>query len=100
MNIVEALRQQADSDEKAGTLYAHELGRKAAAEIERLRRDCAEAYQVVGTLSGVLWSNESVRMEDVTKALDNLLAAAEGKPRPHEDLLPFPATPNAEVKGG
>lgn len=37
MDIVEKLRRQADSDEKAGTLYAHEISREAAAEIERLR---------------------------------------------------------------
>lgn len=61
------------------------------AEIHRLRRDCAEAYQVVGTLSCVLWDSENVSSEDVTKALDNLMAAANGEPRPHDDLLPFPA---------
>ena len=64
---------------------------EANAEIERLRRDCAEAYQVVGTLSCVLLDSENVSSEDITKALDNLIAAANGEPRPHDDLLPFPA---------
>jgi hypothetical protein len=56
------------------------------AEIARLRQDCAEAYQVVGSLAG---SAGLFGHPEVTKALDNLLAAAEGKPRPHADLMPF-----------
>jgi hypothetical protein len=50
------------------------------AEITRLRRDCAELYQVLGVLT---------EHGDLTKALDNALAAAQGRPRPHDDLLPF-----------
>ena len=50
--------------------------------IEELQRDCAEAYIVVGELAGD-------NLEYVEKALDNLLAATSGVPRPHEDLLPF-----------
>lgn len=58
------------------------------AEIERLRRDCAEAYQVVGA---GMWGKPCDYFQwDVERALDNLLAAAEGKPRPHDDLLPWP----------
>jgi hypothetical protein len=30
---------------------------------------------------------------DLVRALDNLSAAADGRPRPHEDLLPFPREP-------
>jgi hypothetical protein len=55
-------------------------------EIKRLRRDCAELYQVIGTL------DELVPEEDkaaTIKALDNASAAADGEPRPHDDLLPF-----------
>lgn len=37
MDIVEELLRQAGADEKAGTLYAHAIGRRAAREIERLR---------------------------------------------------------------
>lgn len=37
MDIVEELRRQADADDRAGTLYAHEIDRRAASEIERLR---------------------------------------------------------------
>lgn len=60
---------------------------KADREIERLRRDCAEAYQVVGVLAteASLSNNKAI-----TRALDNLAAAVAGDPRPHEDLLPFP----------
>ena len=50
--------------------------------IEELQRDCAEAYQVIGALGGD-------NLEYVEKALDNLLAAASGSPRPYNDLLPF-----------
>ena len=56
------------------------------AEIERLRRDCAELYQVIGTMA------ESCIDPDagpIIKALDNASAAENGDPRPHDDLLPF-----------
>ena len=56
------------------------------AEVERLRRDCAEAYQVIGALalrSGLL------HYPAVEKALENLDAATRGDPRPHADLLPI-----------
>jgi hypothetical protein len=46
------------------------------AEIATLRNVCGKAYQLAGTYGA-----------DV-KALDNLLAAAEGKPIPHESFLP------------
>lgn len=55
-------------------------------EIDRLRRECAEAYQVVATLAtaaGVF------NTEAVIGVLDNLSAAAEGAPRQHGDVLPF-----------
>lgn len=93
MDMVNELRMRAeDLHSVSGTnKYATAMS-LAADQIERLRRDCAEAYQVVGTISGVLWDNKNVRMDDVTKALNNLLAAANGEPRPHENLLPFSAT--------
>ena len=56
------------------------------AEVERLRRDCAEAYQVIGALAcraGLL------HHPAVGKALENLDAATRGDPRPHADLLPI-----------
>ena len=56
------------------------------AEVERLRRDCAEAYQVIGALApraGLL------QYPAVEKALENLDAATRGDPRPHADLLPI-----------
>jgi len=63
------------------------LGLAAArAEVERLRRDCAEAYQVIGALAeraGLL------HLPAVEKALGNLDAATRGDPRPHADLLPI-----------
>lgn len=47
MDIVEKLLRQADADDKAGTLYAHEIGREAAAEIERLRKRCNPSMVVM-----------------------------------------------------
>lgn len=57
-------------------------------EVARLRRDCAEAYQVVGYMETC--REDTYTREDTTKALDNLSAAASDKPRPHDDLLPWP----------
>lgn len=48
--------------------------KSALAEIERLRKVCYEAYQLIGAAG----SNE--------QALDNLIAAAEGEPLPHESF--------------
>ncbi|MBD0274820.1 MAG: hypothetical protein ICV73_23200 [Acetobacteraceae bacterium] len=66
---------------------APQLGGAALrAEVERLRRDCAEAYQVIGALAlrtGLL------QYPAVEKALENLDAATRGDPRPHADLLPI-----------
>jgi hypothetical protein len=59
-------------------------------EIDRLRRDCAEAYQAVGALAAELGA---AGHPDVVRLLDNLHAAAEGAPRPHDDLLPWPRAP-------
>ncbi len=56
------------------------------AEIELLREDCAEAYQVVGHLASLAGVFEA---EGVEKVLDNLHAASAGEPRPHEDALPL-----------
>ena len=39
MTIVDRLREQAAADEKAGTLYSHELLKQAAYEIESLRKE-------------------------------------------------------------
>lgn len=61
------------------------------AEIDRLRRDCAEAYQVMGAvLLNQVYEPVRYTEEDAVRALDNLWAAASGTPRPHEDLLPWP----------
>jgi hypothetical protein len=51
----------------------------ARAEIDHLRTLCAEVYQVAGTLGAD------------ARVLDNLWAAADGKPLPHASLLPYPA---------
>ncbi len=50
--------------------------RSLVKEIEILREVCYQAYQ----LAGALGANE--------EALDNLLAAAEGRPLPHERFQP------------
>ncbi|WP_146208731.1 hypothetical protein [Azospirillum sp. TSO22-1] len=55
-------------------------------EIERLRRECAEAYQVIGALAATVGASG---MPDLVKVLDNLAAASNGKPRQHSDVLPF-----------
>lgn len=60
-----------------------------ATEITRLRRDCAEAYQVIG--AAMLGEPCAYAEHDVTRTLDNLSAAAAGLPRPHDDLLPWPS---------
>lgn len=46
-------------------------------EALRLRAVCAEAYQLAGVINAP------------TKVLDNLSAAANGEPLPHESFLPF-----------
>jgi hypothetical protein len=45
-------------------------------EIERLRSVCAEAYQFAGEVGAPV------------RVLDNLWAAAQGEPLPHETVLP------------
>jgi hypothetical protein len=61
--------------------------------IARLERDCSEAYQAVGTMANALgWWEMAAEHPwhlPIEKLLDNLSKAAEGDPRPHEDLLPF-----------
>jgi hypothetical protein len=59
-------------------------------EVERLRRDCSEAYQVLGKIAA---RAGMFKHPDVERALDNLSAAMVGEPRPHDDLLPWPKKP-------
>ena len=54
-------------------------------EIERLRRVCAEAYQLAGTVGAP------------ERVLDTLAAAAAGRPLPHESFLPVAAEECDEV---
>ena len=61
---------------------------RAANAIERLLEDCGEAYQVIG--AGMLGEPCAYTEDDVERALDNLSAATNGDPRPHNDLLPWP----------
>jgi hypothetical protein len=63
------------------------LDQSPPSEVERLRRDCAELYQVIGVLSAS--HADLFEHPQVTKALDNASAASNGDPRPHDDLLPF-----------
>jgi len=65
----------------------------ARLEIDRLQRDCAEAYQVIGCFPDV-----SPSENDIERALDNLSAAVAGDPRPHDDLLPWPSEEIAEQR--
>jgi hypothetical protein len=52
----------------------------------QLRELCAQVYQVVGALADAAGVFETKQVERV---LDNLDAAAAGKPLPHGNLLPF-----------
>jgi hypothetical protein len=70
----------------------HELA-QTCEELQRLRRDCAEAYQVIG--AGMFGEPCAYTQDDVERALNNLIAAAEGEPRPHDDLLPWPKQSDA-----
>lgn len=64
---------------------------RLSAEVLRLRRDCAEAYQCVGyTRGSVGYNDPAPSEEDIVRLLDNLSAASSGLPRPHDDLLPWP----------
>jgi hypothetical protein len=60
------------------------------AYIERLREDCAEAYQAVGNLGEHFLDKDGNYNYKIIKLMDNLSAAADGYAnRPHEDVLPF-----------
>lgn len=63
---------------------------KKDAEIERLRRDCAEAYQCVGAWIDADESGGWIESRDKRRLLVNLKAAADGRSRPHDDWLPWP----------
>ncbi len=68
-------------------MTAHDAEQRA--EIARLRTLCLEAYQVVGSLAtdaGMFDHQATVRV------LDNLSMAGTGKPLPHRELLPYPAS--------
>ena len=75
----EALEQITDYLAEAGSVAPSSVPAERF-EIARLRRDCAEMYQVIGVLANG---------RPVLKVLNNALAAANGQPRPHDDLLPF-----------
>lgn len=55
-------------------------------ELDRLRRECAEAYMVVGALADMA---EVFETDAVEKVLDNLSAASHGDKRVHDEVLPF-----------
>lgn len=61
--------------------------RELEAQVKRLQKDCAEAYQAFDHLSFYFDDDEC---KDCEKILDNLAAAANGDPRPHDDLHPWP----------
>lgn len=73
MDIVEKLRRQADSDEKAGTLYAHEIFREAAAEIERLRKRCSPSRVVmIGDVGHYVSEGVAEGIESLRQALRDI----------------------------
>ena len=57
-------------------------------EIVRLQSACAEAYQVMGV--ALLGDTRCWTDDDAERALDNIVAAANGEACPHQDLLPWP----------
>lgn len=57
-------------------------------EIQKLREVCAEAYQVLGV--ALIGEPRCWTDADAARALDNVSAAANGDPIPHQDLLPWP----------
>jgi len=87
MTLLQRLRPKATEDASEGAWLGSYL-LDAASEIERLQRDCGEAYQVVG--AALLGEPRPYTQADVARVLDNLGAAASGRPRPHDDLLPWP----------
>jgi hypothetical protein len=69
-----------------GPTTAHLSPSALRTAVERLRQDCAEAYQVIGALAD---RTGLLQYPAVVKALENLDAATRGDPRPHADLLPI-----------
>jgi hypothetical protein len=65
---------------------AYDLLTRSLLALSRLRRDCAELYQVLGTMAGHCPDPDCPA---IVKALDNASDAANGDPRSHDDLLPF-----------
>ena len=65
---------------------------EAKEEIRRLRRDCMEAYQILGHFYPLDGEDQftSYTTTDIERVLDNLSDAFNGMPRSHEDLLPWP----------
>ena len=71
--------------QRPGCINVDKLAEAAAIEIERLREDCAQFYQAVGATT-MKWNE----WPDVQRLLDNISAAMDGRPREHEELLPWP----------
>lgn len=74
------------SDDEINAILASLRTTPAPSEVDRLRRDCAELYQVIGTMAEHCPDPEDAA---IIKALDNASDAASGDPRSHDDLLPF-----------
>ena len=96
LNDIESWQKQANDRTGDALQFVKERDEALAenatlrAEIDRLREDCAEAYQVIG--AAMLGEPVTYTEDDVERALDNLSAAANGTQRPHVDLLPWPKT--------
>jgi formylglycine-generating enzyme required for sulfatase activity len=78
---------QADKECQRMAMNNDERIKQLEAEVERLRGDCAEAYQVLGYLTEWVEDDEH---GDIDRVLDNLWAAQCGEPKPHDDILPWP----------
>lgn len=80
-----------EAPEKLRALLDHDQAQRAV--IAELRNLCLKAYQVVGSLAGDAGMFEHTA---TIKVLDNLSMAGVGKPVPHKELLPFPASQKIE----
>jgi hypothetical protein len=89
-----AIWRMAAKDDNWHRIFVASDIREMVGEIERLRRDCAELYQVIGSMAEHCPESDN---QSIIKALDNAYAASIGEPRVHDDLLPF-VLPNAPIE--
>ncbi len=80
--VVSGTLERADGAARRATAALDAMRR----EVDRLRRVCVEAYHLAAVVGAP------------TRVLDNLWAAAEGKPIPHETFLPIALAESAPAE--